>query len=119
MYQRQALLHDQSLAGKVKSLALYLADVAKAPKLEDDYSGPVLFTANTSVPNIMEALFSGKDALTANREEVKNTPAYRKTASTNNNNADSKIGKLFIPAAFSVTVRPKLDSCLLYTSRCV
>ena len=105
-----ALLHDQSLAGKVKSLALYLADVAKAPKLEDEYSGPVLFTANTSVPNIMEALFSGKDALTANREEVKNTPAYRKTASTNNNNADSKIGKLFMPAAFSVTVRPKLES---------
>jgi len=105
-----ALLHDKTLAGKVKSLALYLADVAKAPKLDDEYSGPVLFTANTSVPQLMEALFSGKDALTANREEVKNTPAYRKTLSQSNNNAESKLGKLFMPAAFSVTVRPKLDS---------
>ena len=105
-----ALLHDQRLSGKVKSLALYLADVAKAPKLEDEYSGPVLFTANTSVPNLMEALFTGKDALIANREEIKNTPAYRKTTAQNNNNAESKIGKLFMPAAFSVTVRPTLES---------
>ena len=105
-----ALLHDKSLAGKVKSLALYLADVAKAPKLEDEYIGPVLFTANTSVPNMMEALFTGKDALAANREEVKNTPAYRKSLPQGNNNAESKIGKSFMPPAFSVTVRPTLES---------
>jgi len=104
------LIHDKTIAGKLNMLADYLVDVAKAPKLEDDYNGPVLFTGTTSVPQVMEALFAGKDALIASREEVKNTPVYRKTLPQNTNTTESKIGKRFMPEAFSVTLKPKLDS---------
>jgi len=103
------LMHDKTLAPKMNSLADYLIAVAKSPKLEEEYNGPVLYTGSTSVPNIMEALFSGKDALSADREDVANTPAYRKTQTQNNNNTESKIGKLFMPEAFSVTMKPGLD----------
>jgi len=103
------LIHDKTIETKINMLAEYLMAVAKSPKLEDEYNGPVLFTGYTSVPNIMEALFSGKDALAANREDVANTPAYRKTQTQNNINTESKIGKRFMPEAFSVTMKPRLD----------
>jgi hypothetical protein len=104
------LIHDKTIGVKMNSLSEYLIAVAKSPKLEEEYNGPVLFTGNTSVPNLMEALFSGKDALAASREDVTNTPAYRKTQTQNNNNTESKIGKRFMPEAFSVTMKPRLDS---------
>jgi len=104
------LFIDKSIGPKINLLAEYLLDIAKSPKLEEEYNGPVLYTGNTSVPNIMEALFSGKDALEASREDVENTPAYRKTQTQNNNNTESKIGKRFMPEAFSVTMKPKLDA---------
>ncbi|MDO9257734.1 MAG: metallopeptidase TldD-related protein [Bacteroidales bacterium] len=104
------LIHDNTITSKMNSLAEYLIAVVKSPKLEEEYNGPVLYTGNTSVPNIMEALFSGKDELAAGREDVANTPAYRKTQTQNNNNTESKIGKRFMPEAFSVTMKPRLDS---------
>lgn len=103
------LIHDKTIATQMDLLAEYLMAVAKSPKLEEEYNGPVLYTGSSSVPGIMEALFSGKDALAATREDVANTPAYRKTQTQNSNNTESKIGKRFMPEAFSVTLKPRLD----------
>jgi predicted Zn-dependent protease len=99
-----------SLGERVNAFAEYLEKVSKAPKLEDDYNGPVLYSGRTAVPKVMGALFMGKDALIATREDVQNTPSYRKPEPKNNNNVESKIGKRFMPAAFSVIMKPRLES---------
>lgn len=104
------LLHDKSMAVSLHTFAKYLSEVSKATKLDDEYEGPVLYTGGTAASKLMGSLFSGKDALVASRDEVENTPAYRKQEPKTNTGVESKLGKRFMPTAFSVVVKPKLET---------
>lgn len=104
------LLHDKTLTSRIDNFAQYLLKVANAPKLEEVYNGPVLYSGTTSAPKLMRMLFSGRDALVAKREDISNTPEYRRSESKNNNNIETKIGKKVLPVEFSVVLKPTLGN---------
>ena len=104
------LLTDKTLPGRIDNFAQYLLKVANAPKLEEIYNGPVLYAGTTSAPKLMMMLFSGKDALIAKRENISNTPEYRRSEPKNNNNIETKMGKKVLPVEFSVMLKPTLGN---------
>jgi hypothetical protein len=104
------LLHDTTLPGRIDNFAHYLLKVANAPRLEEIYNGPVLYTGTTSAPKLMRMLFSGKEALVAKREDIRNTPEYRRSEPKNNNNIETKMGKKVLPVEFSVVLKPTLGN---------
>jgi PmbA/TldA metallopeptidase C-terminal domain len=74
-------------------------------KLEEDYSGPVLFTGQ-AVSEIMGALLFGRESLMANNNlEVDNKSRYENTASFEN-----RIGKIIVNEGMTVRAKPKLKT---------
>ncbi len=103
------LIKNQALSQRIEKFAQYMLLLADAPKLDDIYNGPVLYTGITSAPKIMSMLFAGKEALIAERESISNTPDYRRSE-TKSNSFESKIGKRVMPQQFSVVLKPGLEN---------
>jgi hypothetical protein len=97
-----------SLVNQSNNMAKLIIEKSKAPMLDENYSGPVLFMGQ-SVANILSlGLFNGPDNLYAYREPLYNNSQMSMTYGQNLNSLESKIDKLVVAKSISINDYSKL-----------
>jgi hypothetical protein len=81
-----------------------------AEDLQEKYTGPVLFYGEPLANIVNNILFSGEDALIAERKPTENTPSYRKNSQIRKKLISNKIGKKILPSEYSVILKPHLQT---------
>jgi PmbA/TldA metallopeptidase C-terminal domain len=95
----------EQLSGELKEFAARLLEKKSAIKLEEEYSGPVLFM-DEGVSELMAALLFGRETLMAtNNLDVDNKSRYENTTSLEN-----RIGKVIVGESMTVKAKPKLKT---------
>ncbi len=93
------------LDDELKTFATSITEQRTDIKLEEDYTGPVLFTGQ-AVSEIIAALLFGRENLMAdNNLDVDTRNRFENTTSLEN-----RIGKLIVNEAMTVKARPKLKT---------
>ena len=95
----------EQLNGEFKLFVDMVADKKENVRLEEDYTGPVLFMGQ-AVAEISAALLFGRETLVAgNSLEVENRARIENTTSLEN-----RIGKLIVSESMTVKAKPKLKT---------
>lgn len=96
-----------------KSISYSINQISKlkdAEDLQEKYTGPVLFYGEPIAEVITSILFSGEEALIAERKPTENTPSYRKNTQTKKSMVSNKLGKKFLPNEYSIILKPHVQS---------
>lgn len=103
-----ALPSDETLANNINDLAKLVVEKSKAPMLDENYSGPVLFLGQSVADIFSLGLFNGTDNLFAYREPLYNNSQMSMYYGQNINSLESKLDKPVISKSVSVKDFSKL-----------
>ncbi len=102
------LPNSQVIASDINDLANIILEKSKAPMLDENYSGPVLFLGQPVADVFSSGLFNGTDNLFAYREPLYNNSQMSMYYGQNINSLESKIDKLVISKNITINDFSKL-----------
>jgi hypothetical protein len=94
---------DKTIEQETHLLAKSLIDKGNAPRLNENYNGPVLFEGQAAAEILLQGLFGGSDNLFAYREPLYNNSQMSMYYGQNINSLESKIDKPVIARNLSVS----------------
>ncbi len=97
-----------TLVNQSNNMAKLIIEKSKAPMLDENYSGPVLFMGQSVADILTLGLFNGPDNLYAYREPLYNNSQMSMTYGQNLNSLESKIEKLVVAKSISINDYSKL-----------
>jgi hypothetical protein len=97
-----SLPNIDTIKSDVKLLAENLLLKCRAPVLNENYTGPVLFLGQSVADILSQGLFNGADNLCAYREPLYNSSQMSMYYGQNINSLESKLDKLVISKNFSI-----------------
>ncbi len=99
---------NEALQPEIEKLANNLIELSNAEKINDDYSGPVLFLGQVAAEVMLKSLFSEKNSLIAERNDLVAGNSGDVYFENIENEWQSRIEKKILPQGISIIARPKL-----------
>ncbi|MBN1949600.1 MAG: hypothetical protein JW801_00250 [Bacteroidales bacterium] len=96
------------LGEEVEVMISNLVKLRETPRFEEDYFGPVLVIGEVAAETLERFLFSGNDALIANRETLQSGNQRSVFYAENENSLQSKVGKPILGKNMTITAEPFL-----------
>jgi hypothetical protein len=96
------LPNDDSIISETHLLAKSLIDRGNAPRLNENYNGPVLFLGQAAAEILLQGLFGNNDNLLAYREPLYNNSQMSMYYGQNVNSLESKLNKPVISKNISI-----------------
>jgi hypothetical protein len=108
----EKLPSEESIESDILKILDNLAALKSAPRFDDTYFGPVLVIGEIAAETMEKFLFSGSDALIANREVLQLGTQRSVFYNKSENNLQGQLGKPILASNLTITAEPGLKEYL-------
>jgi hypothetical protein len=108
--QSEKLKNIDEMVKNIKIMADNLVALKKAPKLEADYSGPVLFESDANASLFLKKFFLDKTGMYSNRIPICLDNDTKTYYSSQLKSLEVKLNRKVLPNSITVTLKPTLET---------